>query len=180
MVKYALVFIYLWHNCNIIWADSNNCNLNSILVKQKRIVRLCTNSPWLAHTPPLFSQLKTLNIFDIHKLKVACFMFNFKVNNLPINFSNYFVKNSAIHNYPTRSSNLYRPAAFNYDLARNTIRTQGPLLWEGIPDVLKCTPSLKVFKCKYKKYLISKYWCCWVWWVLFLHFTIYSLSFVIM
>ncbi len=47
----TLVLPHLYY-CNIIWADSNNCNLNTILVKQKRIVRLCTNSGWLAHSPP--------------------------------------------------------------------------------------------------------------------------------
>ena len=42
------------HYSNIVWADSNNCNLNSILVKQKCIIRLCTNSAWL-RTYLLFS-----------------------------------------------------------------------------------------------------------------------------
>ncbi len=121
------------------------------------MVRLCTNSSWLAHTPPLFSQLNTLNIFDKPKLQIASFMYNFKMSNLPINFSNYFVKNNAIHNYTIRSSNLYRPAAFNYDLAMNTIRRQGPLLWNDIPDDLKSALSPKVFKCNYMSHLISLY-----------------------
>ncbi len=143
--------------CNIIWGDLNNCNLNSVLVKQKRIIRLCTNSTWLAHTSPLFSQLSTLNIFDIHKSSVALFMYNFSINNLPPNFSNYFVKNTAIHRYSTRSNNLYRPAIFNYDLARNTIRRQGPVLWNNIPDNIKMAASPKVFKRNYHNYLISLY-----------------------
>ena len=46
----TLVLPHLYY-CNIIWVDSNNCNLHSILVKQKRIVRLCTNSSWLPYTP---------------------------------------------------------------------------------------------------------------------------------
>ena len=145
------------HNCNIIWSDPNNCNLNSILVKQKRIVRLCTDSAWLAHTPPLFSQLKTLTISDIHKLHVALFMYNFNANKLPSIFSNYFVKNADIHTYPTRSSNLLRPAAFNYDLAQNTIRRQGPILWNSVPDNCKMALSPKSFKRQYKHHLISSY-----------------------
>ena len=110
---------------NIIWADSNNCNLNKILVKQKRIVRLCTNSAWLAHSPPLFSQLNTLTIYDIHKLIKSLFMYKYVINDLPPNFSNYFVKNASIHGYVTRSSNMFIPAAFRYELARNTILTKG-------------------------------------------------------
>ena len=87
----TLVLPHLYY-CNIIWVDSNNCNLNSILVKQKRIVRLCTNSSWLAHTPPLFSQLNTLTIYDIQNLIKALFMYNFAIKNLPSNFDHYFVK----------------------------------------------------------------------------------------
>ena len=49
----TLVLPHLYY-CNIIWADSNNCNLNSILVKQKRIVHTlykfflaCTYTPFV-------------------------------------------------------------------------------------------------------------------------------------
>ena len=84
-------------------------------------------------------------------------MYNFTINNLPINFHNYFVKGNAIHNYATRFSGDYRPTAFNYDLAMNTIRSQGPLLWNDIPDDIKSALSPKVFKRKYKMHLVSQY-----------------------
>ena len=37
-----------------------------IIIRQKRIMRLCTNSHWLAHSPPLFKNCNTLNVYDIH------------------------------------------------------------------------------------------------------------------
>ena len=145
----VLPHLYYW---NIIWADLNKCNLNSIL---KRIVRLCTNSSRLAHTPPLFSQLNTLTIYDIQNLTKALIMYNFAIKNLPSNFDHYFVKNSAFHHHATRSAQLFRPAVFKYNLARCTIRTQGPLLWNSLPDNIKCAWSCIVFKKLYKNYLIS-------------------------
>ena len=78
----TLVFPHLIY-CNLIWADSNNTNLHSIHLKQKRILRLCSNSHWLEHTPPLFKKYNTLTIYDIHKLTLCSFMYNFKSNNLP-------------------------------------------------------------------------------------------------
>ena len=84
-------------------------------------------------------------------------MYNFKSNNLPDVFTDYFIQNRSIHNYPTRISALYRPYHFNYDLARNTIRRQGPLLWNTIKDEFKNAKSLHVFKRKYKTYLLSFY-----------------------
>ena len=66
----TLVFPHLI-NCNLIWADSNNIDLHSIHRKQKRIPRLCSNSHWLEHTPPLFKKYNTLTIYDIHKLTLC-------------------------------------------------------------------------------------------------------------
>ena len=150
----SLVLPHL-HYCNIIWADSNNCNLNSIHVKQKRIIRLCSNSHYLAHSTPLFANLKTLTIYDIHRLQKAIFMYKFANNMLPNLFSHYFNQSNVFHSYATRSSHLYRPPKFRTDLARHTIRRQGPLEWNDINDDIRHCKSVRSFKNRYKKYLLS-------------------------
>ena len=152
----TLVLPHLFY-CNLIWADSNNTNLNSIHIKQKRIVRLCSNSHWLEHSPPLFKKLNTLTIHDIHKLSLCLFMYNYTSKNLSDIFTDYFVTNSSIHSYSTRISNTYRPCNFKYNLARNTIWRQGPLLWNAITNNLKDAQSIHAFKRKYKSYLLSSY-----------------------
>ena len=137
----------------------------------KRIIRFCTNSAWLAHTPPLFAQLNTLKICDLHKLITAIFMYNYTNNNVPSNFVNYFVKNAAIHLYGTRTAHMFWPAFFSFDLAKNTIHSQGALLWNSIPDNIKNYPSFYVFKKKYKDYLINLYnW--------FLYLNLYSYVYI--
>ena len=143
--------------CNLIWADNNNSNLHLVHLKQKRLIRLCTNSHWLAHTPPLFKNLKTLTIYDIHKLTLGLFMYNFTAKNLPVNFTKYFVQIMHIHTYPTRISNDLRPAHFNYDLARNTVKRQGPILWNSLSSDLCKSNSVHIFKRKFKLYLLSYY-----------------------
>ena len=55
----TLILPYLTY-CTIVWGDKNNSNLNSLFITQKKIVRTCTNSLWLAHTTPLFISLKKL------------------------------------------------------------------------------------------------------------------------
>ena len=152
----TLVLPYLLY-CNIIWADANNSCLEKIHIKQKRLIRLCTNAAWLAHTPPLFFQLSTLNIYDIHKLDKAVFMYKFVNNHLPPNFSNFFVSSHTIHRYGTRSSNLLRPCNFKTDLGMSTIRIQGPCLWNVVDDGIKKSVSIKVFKKRYSNYLLSLY-----------------------
>lgn len=143
--------------CNIIWADSNNCNIKSIHIKQKKIVRLCTNSYYLAHSAPLFASLKTLTVYDIHRLQKATFMYKFVNKSLPNLFSHYFKLKNAFHSYGTRTSHLFRPHNFRTDLARNTIRRQGPLEWNGVTiDINKCS-TVKCFNKNFKEYLLSYY-----------------------
>ena len=120
-------------------------------------MRMCSNSHWLEHTPPLFKKFNTLTIYDIHKLTVGLFMYNYSHDNLPDTFSDYFVRNRSIHNYPTRNSLLYRPFNFKYDLARNTIRRQGPLHWNMIDKDLHNARSKHMFKKGFKLYLLSLY-----------------------
>ena len=150
----TLVFPHLSY-CNLIWADSNNTNLHLIHLKQKRIMRLCSNSHWLEYTPPLFKRFRSLTIDDIHKCNLGLFMYNYTCNNLPDSFKDYFTQNRNIHNYPSRISSLYRPYNFIHNLAGNTIRRQGPLLWNQINLEFRNAKSVYVFKKKYKLYLLS-------------------------
>ena len=105
-------------------------------------MRLCSNSHWLEHTPPLFKRFCSLTIYDIYKFNLGLFMNNYTCNNLPDSFKDYFTQNRNIHNYPTRISSLYRLYNFKYNLARNTIRRQGPLIWNQINLKFRNTKSV--------------------------------------
>ncbi len=87
----------------------NNHNLNSVHLKQKKLVRLCTHSRFLAHTNPLFHQLIALNVYAIYKLKVALVVYKFDHGLLTDIFNKYLQKNHKFHTHLTRSADLYRP-----------------------------------------------------------------------
>ena len=101
--------------------------LRTVHVKQKKIMRICTNSHYLAHSPPLFADLNTLTVYDIHKLQIALFMYKFHHKLLPDVFSDYFVQANTIHGYSTRQSHMYRPSYFNTDLAKGRDLSFGAL-----------------------------------------------------
>ena len=143
--------------CNIIWSDRNNTSLDIIHIKQKKIVRICTNSHYLAHSPPLFADLNTLTVQDINKLQTALFMYKYHNNLLPDIFTDYFVKANTIHGYNTRQSYMYRPCYFNTHLANNSIKRQGPLIWSSVPQNIRDSTSVFSFKTKFKAELISRY-----------------------
>ena len=58
------------------------------------------------------------------------------------------IKSAADHDNATRLFHLFRPAILKYDLARNFIRSQCPLLWNSISiklkDVLSCIHTLRI------------------------------------
>ena len=64
-------------------------NLDSIAKFQKRAIRTITNSNFIAHSEPLLKELKLLNVYDMHDLKILKFMYKLYHNELPIYFDNY-------------------------------------------------------------------------------------------
>lgn len=154
----TLVLPYLTY-CAIIWTDKNNSNLDSLFLVQKRLIRTCTNSLWLAHTDPLFKILNTLKIHDIYILQLASFMYQYHHDMLPPDLldDNFFISNASIHNYNTRHTSDFHVKPTSTLLARNTIKTQGALLWNSLHSPIKMSPSLAVFKRSLKNQIVNQY-----------------------
>ena len=154
MLYYMLIYPYLYYG-NIIWCSTYQTNLYRLKVLQKRIIRIITNSKYDAHTAPLFQELKLLRIDDIHQLQIGLFMYSVETKLLPNHFIKLFIKNSQIHGYSTRQSTCYRPVYCRTNVKQFTIASQGPKLWNLLPDKIKTATSISSFKYKYKMYLIN-------------------------
>ena len=143
----------------MIWADPNNANLDSLFLLQKRAIRTCTNSLWLAHTDPLFSSLSTLKVQDIYKLQLATFLYQYHHHLLPVDLMKDDLFNTDVHShhYETRHGQEPFVRSTNTVLASNTARSQGPLLWKDLPSHLKNASSISSFKYNLKKLLIGSY-----------------------
>ena len=55
----------------------------------------------------IFKKYNVLNVFDTFKLELGVFMYKHQNNSLPHTFSDYFIKHSQVHNYPTRNAQDY-------------------------------------------------------------------------
>jgi len=78
---------------------------------------------------------------------------------LPINFINYFTKNSAIYFHNTRSADNFRLSFSHSTLRLNSIRHAGPRFWNDLPHDLKvaCYLSVGLFNVKFKLLLMKDY-----------------------
>ena len=154
MLYYTLIYPYITY-CNSTWSSTYVSNLNRIYYLQKRAVRAVTNSDYRAHTAPLFSKLKILDIFQINTLDIAKFMFRYHNNLLPPLYLNLFMTNSQVHTYDTRTARNYRMHSCRTNIKKFTILYQGPRVWNCLPASITNLPSFSTFKNKVLEFLLK-------------------------
>ncbi len=84
-------------------------------------------------------------------------MYKHSTNGLPNVFNDYFVKHSDIHSYPTRRVNDLNLTKNKKSFSDNAVRTTGPILLKSINKTLKLAISIKHFREKYKRDLLTNY-----------------------
>ena len=114
---YSLIYPYFLY-ANAVWGGTYSTYLESILLLQKRIVRIITGESFLAHTAPLFKESKILRISEIHKFVIA--QMGFK--------SNITSDNLPVHNYYTRNRNNLRPDFQRLSICQNSISYKLPIV----------------------------------------------------
>ena len=88
----------------VTWGQSFDSCIEPLFKLQIRAVRAICNQPSLAHSVPIFKDLKLLRIVDIFKLKLLSSV-NESVNMVaPVCFHNFFFLNSTVHCHNTRQS----------------------------------------------------------------------------
>ena len=80
---HSAIIVYLQY-CSIIWASTYSSHLQPLFRLQKKALRIITHSPARAHTYSLFNKFKILNIFNIYKYQVSCFVFPHMQKLLPL------------------------------------------------------------------------------------------------
>ena len=85
------VYPYLSY-CNITWTSTYPSRLQilSIVMIQKKLVRIMTFSNYKESSKHLFTSLQIVEINELNKHFVALFMYSFFNNKLPSNFENSF------------------------------------------------------------------------------------------
>ena len=145
MLYYTLIYPYITY-CNSTWSSTYECNLNRIYYLQKRALRAVTNSDYRAHTAPLFSKLKILDIFQINILDSAQFMFRYHNNLPPPLFLDLFMTNSQVHTFDTRTAGNYRMHSCCTNIKKFTILYQGPRIWNCLLASITNLSSFPTFK----------------------------------
>ena len=127
-----------------------------LLIKlQKKVIRIITKSPYLAHTQPLFEELKILDLKKIHVYKIGIIMFKVFDNSTPEIFSALFQYNHAIHNYGTRQSHKLHVPIARTDYMQRIITVKGVRIWNTLYDLVPHACLLLSFKYHLRKFLLG-------------------------
>ena len=91
---------------------------------------------------------KFLNIYDIYRYQLGIFMFLCHRNLLPTSLLKCFSLNCNIHSYATRNAANFHMPKVRTSLLHKSIIYQGPVVWNSIPDEIRNSKSLNLFKIK--------------------------------
>lgn len=152
---YTLIYPYLAY-CNVCWASTYPTSLDRLFKLQKRAVRVITKSSFIAHTSPLFQQLKIFNLDQIRQYQTGIFMYRANHNLLPAIFQNYFINIKDIHQHFTRGSDALFLTVVRTNYRKHSIRFMGPVLWNELPKPIRDVSNLSSFKKGLCKYLLDK------------------------
>ena len=97
---HAYIYPYLTY-CIEVWGSASKCHLNSLFLLQKKIIRIMTFSPYLAHTDPIFKDLTILPLDKIFIDRIGITMFKVEYELLPKSVIQMFSKiKLSIHMIP--------------------------------------------------------------------------------
>ena len=156
-VYYSCIYSILIY-CICVWGGLLTCTH-----KTDRLIKLhvrCIKNLFSKFCPVdvcIFKYMKLLKLKDLHWFYVGIYMFKvIKLNQCPtvqLNLNMNFPE----HNYDTRSGNNPRLPFPRIDTVKMNYNFQFVNLWNKIPDRIKSSNSLKIFKNDLMNYFIEKY-----------------------
>ena len=108
---YSFAFPYFIY-CNHVWGNTYQTNLRSLVLVQKKLVRIINCAPFKAHTEPLMFARRIHSVNDINNYMTGIFMYQCINGNIPEVFDNFFQRNNSVHGHNTRQADdLHVPYA---------------------------------------------------------------------
>lgn len=149
LVYNALIYPNLMY-CNALWGSCSTIHLNSLIIFQKKIIRVISCKPDRFHTSPLFVELYLLNLSQINHF--SCINRTFKSLQMGSTWTTLYASP-----YVTRSSNaptLTLPAIMTAH-SRQSVRWRGIKFFNELPELLRNIKNFDTFKKNVKLFLIT-------------------------
>ena len=146
---YNFIYPYLYYGI-IVWGNTYTTHLQPIRILQKRAIRVINKQQYLSHSNPLFIASNILKVDEIYKFKLSQYFFK---HNLSENYSQ-------THSYSTRSRTNEEvvPEFQRLAVCQRSIHYAGPRIWNLLPQDVKSSESIHIFKNRAKSYFLASYY----------------------
>ena len=151
---YCSLFLPYINYCSEIWGNTYKTNLRSILLLQKRAVRIIENVNRFHNTHSLFLKLKVMKFYDLIEYKTAIIMYKAKNEVLPENIQKLF-KIEKHPNYNTRQVGQFLVKRHITSLKCMCISICGVKLWNSLEMSIKNCKNEFLFKKEYKRMIFK-------------------------
>ena len=150
----SLVYTYM-NYCNLIWGAAEKGIVEPLFKLQKKALRIITRSHYLAHTEPLFKNLKLLTIYQVYSLNCSIFIFKCMKGNLFPQFKSRMAIGSQFHDHNTRGKEMLRlKFRARLRICQRSFLNNGVNMWNSLDSNMKNSNSVGYFKKMIKHNLI--------------------------
>ena len=140
--------------CISSWGGAAQSHINTILVKQKRLLRIMLGLPFDAPSQPLFEQLNLLRIDQVYRYQVGKLMYDSNNHYIKMPVELETVENAHPYNTRSKTNQNYTLPYARTNIGQNSFSFIGPKIWNIIPLEIKKSSKF-VFKSKYKRYILD-------------------------
>ena len=145
MLYYSFAYPYFMY-CNHVWGNNYPTYMEKLVLVQKKLVRIITNTPFRAHSEPLLYANKMLTVTDINEYVVGMFMYQWVNGTLPQIFKSFYQYRRNCHEHGTRNVDDLHVLYGRLDIRRFSLKLYGAKLWIFFPCHIKSFTSLPIFK----------------------------------
>ena len=155
---YAIFHSHLKYGI-LAWSSTYKTFFKKLSILRNKSVKIIGGGSYYDRATPFYAKLGILKLADLVKFEKALFVFKFKMKTLPAQFSKHFYEFGSVHKRSTRAStqNNYFMTFLKKSKLQNSIRYQGPLIWNSLDSAIKNFKSVKSFKSNLKRTLLEKY-----------------------
>ena len=130
----------------------------SLIVLQKKAIRMIFKLPGRAHTAQLFIDNEILPLNELIDFTIFMFMFDFVRGNLPLSFDTHWSENGQINlnNYALRNAtDLHIPRTIYKYLDSHPLYNFAKL-WNDLPNNLKVVHNRNEFESSIRNLLVNR------------------------
>jgi len=150
---FTLIYPYLAFG-NIVWASNYKSRTGSLLLLQKRVIRVLFKDSYYAHTAPRFLQMGIIRFDQLNTYLIGIFVYRAINKLLPHQFHGYFSRVEDRCGPTTRSVGKLVIQYARTNIKRFSVYCQGPAIWNKIPDIIRNSSTLSSFKKTWKKFIL--------------------------